>query len=205
VAHRNRIDMLLRRIEEEAKRVAREGRPLKLLNIGCGPALELQRFLATSDLSRGAEFTLMDFNLETLGVAREKLEAAQREGGRRAEIEYLHQSIHGLLKEALQRESSPAGGHDLIYCAGLFDYLSDRICRRLLSLFLHWTNPGGLVLATNVHPSNPARHYMEHILEWYLIHRDENAMVRLAPKDARCEIDRDATGVNVFLRLRKDP
>jgi extracellular factor (EF) 3-hydroxypalmitic acid methyl ester biosynthesis protein len=202
IAHRNRIEMLVRQIDEEARRVSRQDRPLKILNIGCGPALELQRFIANSELSARAEFTLMDFSEETLAHARDKLTTAQKTGGRTPEIEYLHQSIHGLLKEALQRRANPEKTYDLIYCAGLFDYLSDRICRRLLQLFYAWTNPGGLVIATNVHPSNPARHYMEHILEWYLIHRDEKHMALLAPKGSRYDFEKDATGVNVFLRVR---
>lgn len=204
VAHRNRINMLLEHIEAEAERVSLQGRSFRVLNIGCGPALELQRFVIQNGLAARAEFTLMDFSEETLDYARSKLDEAQRESGRTPKIEYLHQSIHGLLKEALQKRTAPEQTYDLIYCAGLFDYLSDRICKRLMQLFHHWTNPGGLVLATNVHPSNPVRHYMEHILEWYLIHRDEREMAALAPKQSRYELETDKTGVNVFLRVRKE-
>ncbi len=62
---------------------------------------------------------------------------------------------------------------DLVYCAGLFDYLSDKVCSRLLQYFAARTNPGGTVLVTNVHSSNPQKISMEHLLEWHLIYRDE--------------------------------
>jgi extracellular factor (EF) 3-hydroxypalmitic acid methyl ester biosynthesis protein len=58
---------------------------------------------------------------------------------------------------------------------------------------------GGRLLVTNVHSSNPERPGMEHLLEWYLIYRDEAKMAQLLPPQSR---DRDtyvdATGVNVF-------
>ena len=204
VAHRNRIGMLLEHIEAEARRVSSEGRPFRVLNIGCGPALEVQRFITENELASRSEFTLMDFSEETLDHARAKLDEAQRESGRTLKVEYKNQSIHALLKEALQKRRGPEKTYDLIYCAGLFDYLSDRICKRLMQLFHHWTDGGGLVLATNVHPRNPVRHYMEHVLEWYLIHRDEREMGALAPKQSHYELETDETGVNVFLRVRKE-
>ena len=72
---------------------------------------------------------------------------------------------------ALGKETAPFVAADLIYCAGLFDYLSDKICSRLLQLFYNWANAGGLVVATNVTPSNSVRYFLEHLLEWNLIYR----------------------------------
>ena len=68
-----------------------------------------------------------------------------------------------------------------MYCAGLFDYLSDKVCARLLQYFVARTNPGGKVLVTNVHSSNPQRISMEHLLEWHLIYRDEAQLESLLP------------------------
>ena len=85
----------------------------------------------------------------------------------------------------------------------MFDYLSDRVCKRLFELFCNWTRAGGLVLCTNVHPRNPARRYMEHILEWHLSYRDEADMMRLAPEGGVTKVLTDSTGTNVFLETRK--
>ena len=70
---------------------------------------------------------------------------------------------------------------DFVYCAGLFDYLSDKVCARLLQYFAARTNVGGTVLVTNVHSSNPQKISMEHLLEWHLIYRDEGQLESLLP------------------------
>ncbi len=59
--------------------------------------------------------------------------------------------------------------YDMIYCAGLFDYFPDNVCRSLVSLYHRWVRPGGLLVTTNVHPKNPDRFVDGHLLEWYLI------------------------------------
>jgi extracellular factor (EF) 3-hydroxypalmitic acid methyl ester biosynthesis protein len=92
---------------------------------------------------------------------------------------------------------------DFVYCAGLFDYLSEKVCQRLLRYFAARTKPDGTILVTNVHSSNPEKNTMEHLLEWHLIYRDEEEMRYLAP--TTCEVRSiytDDTGVNVFLELQ---
>ncbi len=58
-------------------------------------------------------------------------------------------------------------------------------------------------MTTNVHPINPDRFTMEHLLEWYLIYRDETQMATLAPAGTSSEEFTDETGVNVFMTIRR--
>src|SRR5688572_1941735 len=97
-AHRNRIDRLVKCLEQEAARAAKLGRPLRVLNIGCGPAGEIQRFIRTSPLSEVCQFQLMDFNQETLEHARAQLAQAALESGRTTQVAFIHKSITELLK-----------------------------------------------------------------------------------------------------------
>ena len=88
----------------------------------------------------------------------------------------------------------------------LFDYLSDRICRRLLEIFYDLLAPGGLLVATNVDISNPSRNWMEHVVDWHLVYRNQEGFIKLAPDKASpsdCKVSADATGVNIFLEIRK--
>ncbi len=209
VAHRNRIEMLIQRLEAETKRIAHEHRPLRILNVGCGPAHEVERFIKTSDCSPHCDFDLLDFNAETIAYAKNRLEAAMRESGHSPGLHFIHKSIHDLLKEAT-REAAGRGSanippeYDLVYCAGLFDYLSDKVCSRLLQLFYRWTVPGGLVVATNVHPSNSLRRFMDYVVDWHLVYRTEADMTALAPGIGAQQVCSDTTGVNVFLDIRKE-
>jgi extracellular factor (EF) 3-hydroxypalmitic acid methyl ester biosynthesis protein len=203
-AHRNRIDRLIHYLETEAKRVQPTGRALRVLNIACGPAEEIQRFIRMSPLSERCQITLLDFNAETLEYTRGKIKEAVRASGHLPSVEFLHKSIHDLLQEARGRKESVQGTYDLVYCAGLFDYLSDKICARLLELFFKWTEPGGLLVSTNVHPRNPVRYFIEHLLEWNLIYRDNAQMLALQPPGSQSVVTDDVTRVNVFLESRKD-
>lgn len=66
------------------------------------------------------------------------------------------------------------------------------------------TKPGGLVIVTNVAQSNPRKAWMEYLMEWNLIYRDDDEMVDLVPDGLpvkRTEVRADATGVNLFLEI----
>ena len=206
--HRNRISRLVAHLRGEAARLHARKQEMRVLNIGCGPAIEIERFIMEDPLSAHCHFDLIDFNEQTLQYASDRIDDAIYNSRHRPNVRMIHESIHGLLKRMSRGDSAQAviggsGEYDLVYCAGLFDYLSDRICSRLLKLFYQLTRPGGLMLATNVHPKNPVRQFIEHLLEWNLIYRDEAQMDSLCPDHWPAEVLTEQTGVNVFIEVRK--
>jgi extracellular factor (EF) 3-hydroxypalmitic acid methyl ester biosynthesis protein len=206
-AHRNRIQYLKNVLVRETARVVREGRVARVLNLGCGPAMEVQEFLKESSLSDHAHFTLLDFNEPTLEYTRRALGGIKRDFGRRTGLHIVKKSVLQVLKEAARQNGAGSSGkYDLIYCAGLFDYLMDRACQQIMDIFYDWLAPGGLVLSTNVEPSNPMRNGMEHLLDWNLIYRTGPDLLRLKPKLAAADdavVLADVTAVNVMLEVRK--
>jgi extracellular factor (EF) 3-hydroxypalmitic acid methyl ester biosynthesis protein len=207
VAHRNRIDYLEQKLIEETARVAGTGREARMYSVACGPAQEVQRFVAANPLSDRASFTLLDFNEETLQHVQSTLHEFKLNHGRRTPLRFIRKSVHHILKEAGRTiEGSETEKYDFVYCAGLFDYLSDQVCRRLLDIMYGWLAPGGLLVGTNVEPSNPLRNGMEHLLDWHLIYRTGAEMRALAPRMAAPDdvrVQTDSSGVNVFLEVRK--
>jgi extracellular factor (EF) 3-hydroxypalmitic acid methyl ester biosynthesis protein len=201
-AHRNRIDFLIDLLKTQAAAAARRGRNFRVLNVACGPAGETERFIRDFAESDRGEYSLLDFNDETLAYTRGRLERACRDSSRHPKLTFIHKSIHDLLKESAKGEA-PSERYDLVFCAGLFDYLSDKICKRLMRLFYTWTVPGGQVAATNVHLRNPIRRFMEHILDWYLIYRDEAGFAALVPCEWKPVVSIDSTGVNVYIVIDK--
>ncbi|HVM46910.1 MAG TPA: class I SAM-dependent methyltransferase [Candidatus Acidoferrum sp.] len=209
LAHQNRIKYLKRTLLEEAARAAAQGRRLRILNVGCGPALEVQEFMREQPVSNQLDFDLLDFNEDTLRDLRAWLERIQHEHHRQNRLRFIKKSVYQLLKEG-GRMASGARQYDLVYCAGLFDYLSDQVCERLLSILYDLLAPGGLLLATNVsdalNASRPFRYSLEYILDWHLIYRDGPALRALAPANAapdKVKVLCEDTGVNVFLETRK--
>lgn len=207
LAHRNRIGHLHQRLVEEASRAARQGRRCRILNLGCGPAREVQQLLAQDEISNNVDLVLLDFNDETLEFAQENIVRLRDQHGRQTGLEFRSKSVNQLLKEASKPDTvAQRGYYDFVYCAGLFDYVSDRVCRRLTELFYELLAPGGLLLVTNVDDSKPFRESMDFLLEWHLIYRDHAAMQQLIPPNANNaphEVLADPTGVNLFLEIRR--
>ncbi len=206
-AHRNRIDILTARLTDITGKAHDTGRPAKVLNIACGPAHEILNFIRTQTISSNCDISLLDFNEETLKITEDTIHKAMQESGNQPTLNFIHESVHSLLKKAAKgKQLDTVADYDFIYCAGLFDYLSDKVCTRLIKLFTMWTKPGGLILTTNVHPSNPNRGAMEHILDWYLIYRNEDQMQQLGRLPGHHDIYLDDTGNNVFFEIRNpDP
>ena len=206
-AHRNRIQYLKNCLRQESLRRARRGSPLRVLNLGCGPAREVQEFLAEDALADQAQFTLLDFNEETIEHASRTLEETKRRFARNCSIQFQKKSVHHLLREgAKPMVNGPQNQYDLIYCAGLFDYLSDKVCKQLVNYFLDRLAPGGLLAITNVDACKPFRHMLEFVLDWHLIYRNTRQSAFLIPEHLSPElvkIKRDPTTVNVFIEIRK--
>lgn len=205
-AHRNRIDILADRLTQIGEKFRDKPVRAQVLNMACGPALEVQRFVRTQQQCEYCDLTLVDFNEETLEHAEQKIADARKASGFEAGINFVQKSVHQLLKEAAKptpEQLHQEDRYDLIYCAGLFDYLSDKICARLLRLFYRWVKPGGMVFVTNVHPRNPSQRCMEHIVEWYMEYRDEEDMLRLARGYGDQYVYLDFTGLNVFFEIHK--
>ncbi|MFD0892086.1 class I SAM-dependent methyltransferase [Luteolibacter ambystomatis] len=203
VAHRNRIDYLIETLIRETR--SRVGRArTRVFNLACGPAVEIQRFLREHDESDLIEIDLLDFNAETLEYTRERIQEARMAGGRETAVRYFQRSVHQLLRAASQGGEEEFTGYDVVYCAGLFDYLSQRVCKKLVELFATMVKPGGRVIVTNVAASNPRKAWMEYLMEWNLIYRDNSEMEDLVPDNVPIKsttITADATGVNLFLDI----
>ncbi len=201
-AHRNRIHMLERILCEVAEQSPQRNRPIRIMNVGCGPAQELQLFFSKLNTDHRFKIDLLDFNPETLDYARGKLATINTSSSDRPDVNYHLKSVQDLMRQAIERADAPEP-YDFIYCAGLFDYLSDKVCNKLVRLFYHWCEPGGRVLVTNVHTSNPVKSIMEQLMEWHLVLRNETDMIGFSPDTNRSNVYGDPTGINVFLDILK--
>ena len=201
---RNRIAHLGENILNETARVVRTGKTARILNVGCGPAWEIQDFLKATQLSDQAEFTLIDFNEETLAHTGKKLMDAKCRFSRQTQIRTQQVSVYELLKRT-QRNSPVTEKFDLIYCAGLFDYLAPDTCRALMELWFDSLSPGGLMLIANMDDTKPFRNFIEFILDWQLIYRNSAEIFSLVPKRCReaTRVIAEPTSVNLFLHIRK--
>jgi protein-L-isoaspartate O-methyltransferase len=83
-------------------------------------------------------------------------------------------SVKDLLRGRVSLDS-----FDLIYCAGLYDYLPDNVSIRLTNALLGMLNHGGRLLIGNFVPSYETSGYMEAFMDWHLICRTTSQMSQL--------------------------
>lgn len=201
MAVRGRVDFLHGKIVAETSRISRTGRKAKIFCIACGPAWEAVNFIAGHPLADKADFRFLDFNEETLRYTTGKVNEVKRQNQRKTSVEFVRNSIQNLLRG---KDTKPE--FDLIYCSGLYDYLSDAVILAANTNLYDRLNPGGRLVVGNFAPALPVRNFIEHFLEWFLIYRNSQEMLALSPSQASkddCMVRAEPTGTNIFLEAHK--
>ena len=72
------------------------------------------------------------------------------------------------------------GSFDMVYAAGLYDYLNQRLASALSAAFFSLLRPGGRLVVENFDAGIYDSGYMEAIVDWFLIYRDAAEMLALA-------------------------
>ena len=95
----------------------------------------------------------------------------------------------------------------LIWIAGLFDYLDDRVAKILLKKLWRYLKDGGELVFGNYSPDNPTRTGMELVARWNLIHRSANDLIKLCTDTglsfSEIEVESEPLGVNLFCVISK--
>lgn len=100
----------------------------------------------------------------------------------------------------------PDKQHDIVWSAGLFDYLDDKQFVHLLRRLYETVKPGGLLVVGNFGTNNPSRNYME-FGQWFLNHRTTDELINLGRqcgvKTSKINVEAEPAGVNLFLHIEK--
>jgi SAM-dependent methyltransferase len=204
-------------VMRDAVRAVMEGdgsEPIRILAVAAGPALELRRVLEeTTNVQRPVEIFLLDQDPSAHEVAHRHLTRILLErhrGTLPVTVRCLHFSIRQLIKPNTpddHRILEMLRDFDLIYSAGLYDYLPDLVAQRLTSRLYSQLRPGGRLLLGNMVEAPDSTWPMHFVLGWDLIYRTGEAMLRfaqrLAPSPERMGITRDATERCIFLDVLK--
>jgi extracellular factor (EF) 3-hydroxypalmitic acid methyl ester biosynthesis protein len=142
-----------------------------ILALASGHARELDVSVAVRD-GRVGRWLCIDQDGESLRVIRARLARATVAW---AGVETVVGSVRQILGGGLTLP--PA---DLVYAAGLFDYLDDRVATALLGRLVGACKPGGRVLIANFANDSTDRAYMESFMDWWLLYRGEDDLLRLA-------------------------
>lgn len=206
VAVRNRVPFLgaaIRAAVASHEQVDASQR-LPIANIGCGGAVELIQLLRVApELGARLHVALVDQDANALAACERALTPLVMATDCR--IDYLCDPIARLIQARSLRRC--LGPRWLVYSAGLFDYLDDEEFVALGAALLTTVVEGGTLLIGNMARHNPSRVLMTTFMQWDLVHRSADELValgaRLGAADDDVAVDAEATGVNLFLRLRR--
>jgi len=188
-AVRARRRLLARKIDETSERVANP----YILSLACGNLRESLDSFAVKNKSIG-KFVAIDQDEEALAVATET-------------IKDFGETIQASFVDII-RNKVTLPKFDYIYSLGLYDYLSDKIAKRLTSKLFQLLNPGGRLLIANYLPNSNSLGYMEAVMDWWLIYRNNEQMLELTeqiPKENINNVDLsiEKNQVIIFMEIEK--
>jgi extracellular factor (EF) 3-hydroxypalmitic acid methyl ester biosynthesis protein len=180
---------------------------LKIMSVACGPAHEFADMLngfEGKSFPFAIEFIAMDQDTLALEDAKTRIAPIVKDNPL-INVCFEQDNIKRLIVEKGNGRDLYAGV-DIVYTAGLFDYLSDRASNRLIHKLYSFLKPGGLLVIGNFGLYNPQRFIMEFGAEWFLIHRGEYELKGLAgdlPGNPSITVEKEPEGVNLFLNIQK--
>jgi SAM-dependent methyltransferase len=145
---------------------ARGQRAPRILSIAAGHLREIELSEAAR-CGRALELIALDQDEASLGVIREDYG--------RLGVKDVNLSVKALLANPFFE-----GEFDLVYAAGLFDYLPEPVARKLVDCMFRALAPDGTMMYANFMPDLEASGYMESMMDWWLIYRSEQELVGLA-------------------------
>lgn len=167
-----------------------DGSRLRVLNIGSGPARDIREWFLSAPATR-IFFDCVEMDSQAIRYASDLCRPFLQH------VEFHHENALRYV---------PSGGYDLVWSAGLLDYLNDRLFVRLLRALLLVVRPGGSLVVGNFSDFNPSRDYMEIFGDWHLVHRSLEQLLMLAERAGVRQEDVsicwEPEGVNLFLQVR---
>jgi len=163
----------------EALKLAGESRVgASALSIACGHLREAEA-LSQEELGRFSRIVALDQDTLALETIRSEK--------RRAPFVTVERSVKQILTGKVE-----LGQHDLVYAAGLFDYLSDQVSAMLLKAMFAALSPGGRLIIGNFTPTNYGTPYMDVFMDWRLIYRSladlrQLSRASISPREVRVE------------------
>ena len=192
-AHQDRIRFLYDEICSSYRANEKE---FFFLSLGSGPAEEVLRFVEKNRFEKPVQATLVDADAYTLADFSERLQYLPKEN---FTTELININLWDIVRK---RKSNPVKRkYSFAYCAGLFDYFEEGVCKRLVRFLINHTLPGGTIIITNVHKKNSTRQFMDYCGIWEIIHRDEEEMEALVPPEYKTELYSDKNHANIYFKI----
>lgn len=172
----------------------------KIMSVACGPAMEVQYLFSENPelVHEDLEFHFVDQDTEALKECQKKIEFLVREKKIKAKVLFHNWAIKNIIESGL-----PMQEFDLIYTAGLFDYLSGPVAQFAAKQLYSSLSKVGELIIGNFDISAPNRFGMSLVTDWHLIYRSSDDLKSLFSNIGKLEMEREELGINLFASIRK--
>ncbi len=157
-----------------------------VLLLGSGPCTDLFEYL-TENPDNTMQFTCVDIDATAIKYASEKNAAFMNQ------ISFVNRNIF---------RYNTTDTYDLIWSAGLFDYLSDDQFTFIIKKMRAFLSQDGKMIIGNFSENNPSQYIMELIGDWYLNHRSPELLTSLGVAAgfdwANIDVEQEELGINLF-------
>ena len=174
--------------------------PLSILCISSGPAREIFDLMnKTGKESFNVHATLIDFDQHAIDFCRKWRD----ENGWQNQIDLVQETILNVMTRRTTVHIPP---QDIVYSIGLIDYFQEKHVVKLLDYIYSILKTNGKVILGNFYKGNIYKEYMDFVLEWKLVHRNEADMIRMVQQSKFGQSSRiffEGTGLNMFVECVK--
>ena len=139
------------------------GNETAIFSVACGHLRELDLSIACRRI-RPARFIALDQDEPSLAKVREQYAGLG--------VSTVPASVAEIIAGKRSYQNM-----DLVYSSGLYDYLNQKLSIRLTQKLFSMLAPGGKLVFVNFLPDIRDAGYMEAVMDWWLIHRGEEAML----------------------------
>lgn len=148
--------------------VLNKNKEIKILSVGSGPARELIELISEKKIKYPVEFNCLDFERKAIDFVKDRISHLKPE---------MHIKVNFFPKDLLEVVKNKAlinefRDTDLIYISGVFDYFTDRLCKRTIANLIPLLAAKGNLIIFNMSLENAShRAYYETLAKWEMRHR----------------------------------
>ena len=162
-----------------------------VLILGSGPCMDLFEYL-TENPDNTLQFTCVDIDATAIKYASEKNAVFMNQ------ITFVKRNIF---------RYHTTDTYDLIWSAGLFDYLNDDQFVFIIKKMRAFLNENGKMIIGNFSENNPSQYCMELIGDWYLNHRSPALLTELGVAAGfdlnNTKVEQEELGINLFVHYQE--
>ena len=193
LAIRGRRRLLAEQLGKISEETSKRQGSTRIMNLACGPNRELFDFLSNCDYSETIEALCVDVDSEALQYTNQYVNIFPH----RASIRLMSENV---IKWSLGKASQQIGSYDIIYSAGLCDYLDVKLFQALIKQCHRHLSPGGTLILGNFAPYNDSL-FLDRLLKWELIYRTQEDLKEIfsaTPFKDNVSVIAERENVNLF-------